>query len=401
MRQVTKVIHINDNIRLSGGAEVYLEQLARLSAGCGWETDWLSVQRVGRRVAVLRHGHSGWFWNGEIKSLGDFLCGELRTSENALLHVHNISDPRLTSRLFDLAPVVRTMHDPRMFCPGQGKFWNVAEVPCERPFGIHCLWHAYSQRCCNRHPKRLVAGVCNARFEVGAGAARYAVVIANSRFMKRQAILAGMPEGRIAVLPCFTQEVPALEANLLSQSRQVLFAGRLTKTKGVHLLLRAFALLRHELPDATLAIAGEGMDRDFFVNLANALGIHNAVTFHGWCARDKVNALIQQSSVIAFPSICPEAFGMGGIEAMMHGRPVVAFDAGGVREWLQDGVTGMLVRPKDINAFAAAMSGLLATTSLCAAMGKAARAAALRDFTPTKHLERLRDLYNAALSRGR
>jgi glycosyltransferase involved in cell wall biosynthesis len=398
---INKVIHINDNIDLRGGVEVYVEQVARLLPGIGWQTDWLGVRRNGKRVEVSRYGNPGWAWRGDLRALVGFLRGELHGCDAGLLHLHNLSDPQLVRACFAVAPVVRTMHEPRMFCPGQGKFWHASEIPCPKPFGLHCLAHAYTQRCCNRHPKRLLAGILNARFEVGEGAHAYAVVIANSHFMKDQAVLAGMPETKITVLPCFTEETAESDADLSLATPRIVFAGRLSKTKGVHYLLEALALVRKLMPDVRLDIAGAGGDQDYFVNLTDRLGLAQAVTFHGWCNRQTVASLLKDSWVVAFPSICPEAFGMTGIEAMMQGRPVVAFDVGGVGEWLQHGVTGLLVTSKDANAFSEALLRLLRNSQERLAMGRAARAVARRNFSIENHLNNLHSLYGRVVAKSR
>jgi glycosyltransferase involved in cell wall biosynthesis len=391
-----KVIHLNDNIRLLGGVEVYLEQLHRLLPQRGWQSDWLGVERTGRRVKLLRYGSPGWSWAGTVEEFRAFLATELSAGKGGLLHVHSISDPCLIRACLEVAPVVRTMHEPRIFCPGHGKFWSRSETPCTKPFGVHCLWHAYAEKCCNRHPKRLLKSMRNTHFEIHEASSRYAAIIANSNYIQRAAIEAGIPEAKIQVLSYFAEDIEPVSLDLPTGSPRIFFAGRLSKTKGVDYLLRALALVLKQMPTVKLDIAGGGMDEKHFMHLAQVLGIADAVAFHGWCARGRVAELIAVSSIVAFPSIYPEAFGIVGIEAMMHERPVVAFDVGGVRDWMDDEVTGILVPPKNIDAFAHAVVRLLKSRFELLKMGCAARRQALDRFSVQAHFQGLLAVYERA-----
>src|SRR6202035_1898553 len=84
--------------------------------------------------------------------------------------------------------------------------------------------------------------------------------------------------------------------------------------------------------------------------------------------------------VLLHVSTVPESFGRVCVEAMAAGRPVVAYDHGGVSELVQDGRTGFLCPPGDRAAVAHALRRLVATPQLGAEMGTAARSCALERF---------------------
>lgn len=391
-----KVIHLNDKIRLAGGVEVYLEQLQRLLPQVGWQSKWLGVQRNGRQVKLERFDDPARSWSGTVAEFKQFLAKDLAESAVGLLHVHSISDPELIYSCFNVAPVVRTMHEPRMFCPGQGKFWSRSEIPCTKPFGAHCLWHAYTEKCCNRHPKRLLAALRNTHFEIREASARYAAIIANSNYIRQEAMQAGIPGKKIQVLPYFAEDKEPVSPVSHTDVPRIFFAGRLSKTKGVHYLLQAFAKVLKQFSDAHLDIVGAGIDEHFFERHAQELNVARAVTFHGWCNRARVAELIDASTVVAFPSIYPEAFGVVGIEAMMRGKPVVAFDGGGIRDWLRDGDTGFLVPSKEVESFASAIRKLLEEQELHNRMSSRARQIASKNFSSDRHIEELSALYERA-----
>jgi glycosyltransferase involved in cell wall biosynthesis len=381
---VPKVIHINDKRTIAGGVEVYIDQLQSLLPTYGWESEWLGVSRARITFSIVDHSGS---WVGNRHAFSENLRNRFSESDRILFHVHSVSDPVVIESLRALGTLVRTMHEPRLFCPGQGKFWLRTETICTRPFGLHCIWHAYSQKCCNRHPKRLVSSWLNTCYELQNASANYSKLIANSAYIKSEAVTAGIDAGSIVVVPYFTPLVENVDSfQEKRSSKKIVFTGRLSRTKGVHYLIDAFSLVFSELPDATLDIFGSGFHENEFRARAERLGLAGSLVFHGWASRYKIGEYLSRADVVAFPSIYPEAFGISGIEAMMHGKPVVAFDVGGVREWLIDGETGVIVSVKDVVSFADALVRLLSKRSERVRMGRQAHLIALERFTPERHL---------------
>ena len=99
----------------------------------------------------------------------------------------------------------------------------------------------------------------------------------------------------------------------------------------------------------------------------------------------------ERSLFAVVPSRWPEPFGMVGPEAMSRGRPVVAFDVGGIPDWLEDGVSGLLVPPGDINGLAGAMDRLLSKPDLAESLGQGAAKIAAHRLTHRGYLANLRN----------
>jgi glycosyltransferase involved in cell wall biosynthesis len=97
--------------------------------------------------------------------------------------------------------------------------------------------------------------------------------------------------------------------------------------------------------------------------------------------------------------VWPEPFGLVGIEGFAAGRPAVASATGGTADWLQDGVSGLLVRPGDAGALARALNELLDDPERQREMGEAGRAHVDANFSPDRHLSVLLDAYRAARER--
>jgi glycosyltransferase involved in cell wall biosynthesis len=139
----------------------------------------------------------------------------------------------------------------------------------------------------------------------------------------------------------------------------VVSAGRLTPLKGADVLLRAMAHARTlVLQPSRVIVAGVGPEMDALKTSAASLGLD--VAFPGWVTGAARIELLRSATVFAMPSLWPEPFGLGGLEAAAHGVPAVAFDVGGIAGWLRDGVNGRLVREYgSAEALGRAIAGLL------------------------------------------
>ena len=124
---------------------------------------------------------------------------------------------------------------------------------------------------------------------------------------------------------------------------RLVFLGRLVFWKGADMLLDVFAEVKKQMPSAELWIIGDGAERARLQRQAEALGICEAVTFHGWVAREECPRLLSQCDVFLYPSV----FDCGGVvvlEAMSLGLTVVALNWGGPGDYLASG-GGLLVEP--------------------------------------------------------
>jgi glycosyltransferase involved in cell wall biosynthesis len=138
-------------------------------------------------------------------------------------------------------------------------------------------------------------------------------------------------------------------------------------------------------------VAGDGFARGAAEKQAARLGLTERVRFAGWQA--DLDAFYRRASLLVVPSLWPEPFGIVGLEAMARALPVVAYRSGGIPEWLEDRVTGLLVEPGDVDALAAAIDRLLGDPALARAMGRAGQERQRRLFAAGPHLARLEQIY--------
>ena len=223
---------------------------------------------------------------------------------------------------------------------------------------------------------------------------RRSPIIVASAFMKDVLLYNGFAADRISVLPYFTY-LPEPEASGHgSKEPLVLALGRIVPEKGMHYLIKAFSRLR---PPSKLTIVGDGPALPSLKNLAENLGISSRLLYSGWLSHDKLDALYRRSSMVVVPSVWPEPFGIVGIEAMAYGKPVIAFDVGGISEWLEDGKTGFIIKLRDEAALAEKLNLLLQNPNLALRMGTQARESVEKRFVPDIHVERLLSIFNKAV----
>ncbi len=132
------------------------------------------------------------------------------------------------------------------------------------------------------------------------------------------------------------------------------------------MLLRSLALLDR---DYHTLIVGDGKDMEFLKKLASQLGLADKIEFTGW--QDDISKFWDKADIAVFPSRWQEPFGLTGIEAFANKLPVVAFDVGGVREWLSHGKNGLVVPPRDIVTLCAELEYLLDSHETAENMGVA------------------------------
>lgn len=142
-----------------------------------------------------------------------------------------------------------------------------------------------------------------------------------------------------------------------AQGRRVLYLAHLVERKGYHDLIRAFARVLDEVPDATLVFCGTG-DEDRARALCSELGIAASVEFQGWIADDQKEREFSRTAVFCLPSY-DEGLPMGILEAMSRHVPIVATPVGGIPDVLEHEGNALLVEPGDVNALGAEIARLL------------------------------------------
>jgi glycosyltransferase involved in cell wall biosynthesis len=196
----------------------------------------------------------------------------------------------------------------------------------------------------------------------------------------------------------FNTNVDPIETNRVREKiggPLLLTVSRLWPVKNVEVALEAFQQVSKRIPEAHYLIVGDGPSRLSLMRAARELGVSEKVTFVGDLAHDKLASYYAACDVFMFPAL-GEPWGLTPLEAMACGKPVVVARDGGPREFIKDGVDGVLVEPSDPSSYADAVIQLLENGSLSQSIGKAAAEKA-RSYTWASMAKGVSELYRTLI----
>jgi glycosyltransferase involved in cell wall biosynthesis len=205
-----------------------------------------------------------------------------------------------------------------------------------------------------------------------------------SFFLKRKLVDWGIPEKKIAVISTPVQAIP-YSPKPASSGSYVAYAGRISPEKGIDWLLS----VAKRLQAVPFKIAGQISDhcRHMMKKLpAN-------VTWVGELSGSDLDTFYHSARIVVIPSICYEVFPNVALEAMVRARPVVGSSIGGIPEIVEDGLTGLLVSPRNVAELVEKLGTLWSDRDFCDRIGAAGRIKALTDYSEETFYQHLMSLY--------
>lgn len=313
---------------------------------------------------------------------------------------HNMGPLDVETALVEEWPTVKMMHGYFGTClSGQKSHAFPSLEPCDRRFGTACLALYLPRHCGQLRPAVMLQQY---RWAVRQRTLfnQYAHLVVASEHMAREYGRNGVPANRLTTAPLFPTAGQAPAPRPLPAEACVLFLGRMTALKGGDVLVRAAVAANRRMPrPLRLLFAGTGPAEHEWRALAARLGID--AEFTGWVTGPARTSLFRRASIVAVPSLWPEPFGLAGLEAASHGVPAVAFDVGGVRQWLKDDVNGRLVAPAgDAGAFGEAMASMLGSPATLLRLGDGALQVSA-GYGMDGHLDTLEGVFSRAVQAAR
>lgn len=313
----------------------------------------------------------------------------LRAEKPDVVHVHN-TFMMLSPSIFDACsdagvPVVQTLHNYRLLCPG----WSFSRDGhvCEECLD-HGLWRGVWHGC-YRDSKLMSAAVAlmlQVHRSKGTWNDSVNGYVALTNFAREKFIQGGLPAPAVHVKPNFLNEDPGERAQA---GRYVLFVGRLSTEKGVKVLMDARRRLKSSLP---FVIMGDGPLRQSLESETKADGLSD-VTFTGWKSRAEILAAMKESFAVVIPSVCYEGFPMTLVEAFACGTPVICSSLGGLKEIVEDGRTGLHFEAGNADDLANKLEWAWSYPAALTEMGRAARQEFEANYTAARNYEQLLQIY--------
>jgi glycosyltransferase involved in cell wall biosynthesis len=312
--------------------------------------------------------------------------GEALAFAPDVIHLHQVDLPDVVQAMRASAPVLISAH-VYSACPS-GLYYFRPGQECTRAHGPGCVFNMLARGCAHTHnfkplPKRYVNAAKRA-----AALERADLVLSYSSSVDRHLAANGVARRRIVPFPA---TITPQQGSGHATRRRVVFAGRLVSQKGLAVLIRAAREV-----DGEFVICGDGRQLEAMRTLAESVGVGDRVFFKGWLTSEQLAEEFANASVVVVPSLWPEPFGLVGIEALAAGRPVIASATGGIEDWLDDGVSGLCVKPGDVADLARALNELLADPQRQQAMGRAGKQAVSTRFSPERHVSAILEAYASA-----
>lgn len=311
-----------------------------------------------------------------------------------IVHVHNtfvMVSPSIYWACRDAqVPVVQTLHNYRLLCPG-GTFFRDGKV-CEECLG-HGVWRGVRHSCYqgSSQATAVVAAMLTTHRVLGTWSRLIEYFLAPTEFARRKFIAGGLPADKILVKPNFVDPDPGKGHG---DRNYALFVGRLSPEKGVRTLLAAWASAGNTGP---LHIVGDGPLRAELEEYARQRGLSN-VRFLGRLGWKKTMSVMQGARFLMFPSECYEgALPLTVVEAFACGTPVIASRHGAMQDLITDGITGLHFTPGDVMDLAHKAEYAWAHPGKLEAMSQQARRSYETTYTAARNYEMLLETYERAI----
>lgn len=321
----------------------------------------------------------------------------LRAFDPDVVYVHKMADLAVIETLVESGrPLIRMVHDHDIYCMRSYKYSYFSREICTRAASPYCIFGCGAFITRNPEPgfplkfvsytdkKREIA--LNHRFD------RMLVV---TKFMRDELIKNGFDPRKIEIHPPVPLPGDANLRSTFCDRNLIIYAGQIIRGKGVDVLIESLAQV--EVPFECI-ILGDGGHKPYCEALVRKLGLTQRVHFKGFVPQEELKNYYRECSVIAISSVWPEPIATIGLEVMRYALPVVAFDAGGINDWLVDNHNGFMVPWMDRAAYARALEKLLSNKNLARQMGLNGLELVSKQYDFARYIEGLENLFETVRS---
>jgi glycosyltransferase involved in cell wall biosynthesis len=314
-----------------------------------------------------------------------------------ILHVHN-TFPLISPAIFwatakTQTATVFTLHNYRIYC-GSATLMRDGQ-PCHKCLDSKSPFLALYHRC---YRKSFFATI-----PMAIKIASHRIlntfnkhvdrVIALTDFQGQMMVGAGINKELIAIKPHFLMDPPH-PIPWQEREKKIVFVGRLSQEKGVHILVKAWEIWGKSAPK--LEIIGDGPDRHMLENMVQQANLGEKILFLGQISHKEVLSKMSLAKLLVLPSICYEGFPMVICEAFGLGLPVAACDHGAMGSIIEDGMSGCLFEADSARQLEAKARSLWLDENLLSTMAYGARSQFDRQYSSKSNYDRLIEIYTNA-----
>lgn len=318
---------------------------------------------------------------------------------SAKVHYHPFDKPRLRQPLqhwFSVRKLLKIIDDfqPDVVHFQQGHLWfNFALPSLKKKFPLVITVHDPRHHLGDRESQKTPQWIMDYGFRLADQ-----TIVHGNLLADQVSMLFGHPKEKIRVIPHVAMGAGVSDfSNSEEEPFNILFFGRIWDYKGLDYLIQAEPLITEKIPNAKIVIAGTGDDFDKYESKMvhrERFSIH-----HRWIGDDEQALLFKQAAVVVLPYIEATQSGVVPV-AYNYAKPVVATAVGALPDCVEDGVTGILVPPRDPKKLADAIVQLLENPDQRHKMGRSAKAQLEREASPKSVAEKTLLVYEEALGRN-
>jgi glycosyltransferase involved in cell wall biosynthesis len=373
---------IHNDYAAPSGEEVQFYNIARLLTQRGHQVQLYtrsSAEIFHMRLGKLRAFCAGIYNPNSRRRLSEVIC----KWNPQIIFIGNLF-PLISAAVLPVCkgagvPVVMRVPNYRFMCP-IGLHLSRGEV-CERCINGKEYWCLLKN--CKEDPFVSMGYALRSMVSRKAGLFKNNVsaYICASQFMYQKMIDAGFEAQRLHIIPNLVPDpISSGETLTTANGCYVGYVGRISEEKGIHVLFEA----ARGCPDIPFRLAGR-MSSAFHLSEP----IPENVELSGFLKGQDLFDFYSQAKFIVAPSVCFETFCMSIAEAMLHSKPVVASRIGVIPEFVEEGITGLMAEPGNIQDVSSKIRYLWEHQVHCLKMGQAARHRALHEYSPDMYYNRL------------
>ena len=354
-----KILMVNKFLFPNGGSETYIFGLGKALKEKGHEVQFFGMEHEGRVVGNHAGSYTSSmdFHTGKLQKLlypfKIIYSGEARKKIRKVLddfrpdivHLNNFNFQITPSIIYEIrkwgkqnnkyVPILYTAHDYQWVCPNHMLFIPEKNENCFRCAGGK-YWNCTKNKCIhNSGVKSLLGTLEGMLYKSLRTYEKIDLIICPSRFMKEKLESNPALRGRTEILYNFLDEK---ERSFTKKKDYILYFGRYSIEKGIGTLVKVC----QKLPELQFIFAGSGQLEEAIESCPN---IEN----RGFLKGKELETLIAEARFTIYPSEWYENCPFSVLESQYYGTPVIASDIGGVPELLEDGVTGELFLPGDVD----------------------------------------------------